>query len=577
MIPFKRFRYLIPLPVLWAIYIWWRFQVGVPFGDDWSAINGLVLRFQSGQDGFWAKCGLLIAQCNEHREGFLGTMVLLSYALQGYLDYSWYNFVGVLGSIATLLLFLRASKQQGLPAAMGLPLALMLMNASFYQNWHWPTAALQHGTVAFFGLWALQRLEAKAWVGALALSALSVFTSGNGFLIFIAAWPLLRGEKPRRIGLWLAWGLALLALYLWGYQSPAHRQSLSENLQLPVALLGTFLAYLGSFMAAFFPEGHAFRLPISLFTGTLLALFLIWRLWPWVFANKIPNRSPWLAAVQIFVLATVALYALSRAHLPKDLVFESRYGINTAILLASIFLDVQQSRFKTWLWYACTLFAGSLFLFSYFWGGLHRLNFNQANAAAFLRNKVLERDFYFDPKSNAQKLDLNRPDLESISSIPKPLVDFSADIPEAGRYYNNVIRWSFKQGLVRTPMELMPLEQALGRSGGPLPQNWKFTLAEHGIQYHAPKLTWRASNAIDGYYLVLDRQGQASILYSMFWNQVDVRQQVLHPNQVAVRALGGGIPFVFLPDGRYTLRVILLESGKTQVFQVPGEFLVKGL
>jgi hypothetical protein len=56
-----------------------HFGINAPFADDWSVINGMVIRFFSGPENWMEKFLLLFSQSNEHRLFYTSMVSVIHY------------------------------------------------------------------------------------------------------------------------------------------------------------------------------------------------------------------------------------------------------------------------------------------------------------------------------------------------------------------------------------------------------------------------------------------------------------------------------------------------------------------
>lgn len=576
----KFFQYVIVLaPIFFTIYYFLKFQLNVPFADDWSAINGLVIRYNFGNDSFLEKLKLLVAQCNEHREGFVAIVALLQYWVLGTINYSFFNFIGLLGSISLFGVFFVFILKNKISKNYLISIAFILFNASYYHNFYWPLSALQHNSVVFFVILTMYFLfQKKPIYIPIASGALSVFTSANGFLLFIAAIPLIRNYTRKSQIVWAISGVILFLAYMYGYQQPAQRNGLLANIGLIKEIIFTAFTYLGAFSGAFFPFSFPYKIAISAFLGIPILGWIVYMIYQVFFqTKKVENGMLFLASIQLFVLCTVGLYALGRANLPLDAVFESRYGINHAILLVSIVLQIAYLNKIIVFEYVISIFAILFFMCSYFFHSLEINNFNRGNVASIISNQGNHRDFYYY-LINGKKVDLTKPTIGNPNKLPKPLVDFTAMVPSSGKYYNDVIQVSLTNGFYTLPDQLCHYYQMIStyKINGykQFENDFQWIEDRNFIAYHSNQLKNKALSGSDGLYLILRNKELKPILYPLQFQEVDYRNQLQNPFKVSIRKVDGGIPFSVLPNGTYLAQIYQFEQGKVYSLGLNKKFKV---
>ncbi len=557
-------------PIVFTFYYFFTFQSNVPFADDWSAINGLVIRFFYGNDTWIQKIQLFFAQCNEHREGFLALIALPQYALLGHINYTFFNLIGIFGSLSMAAVFGRFFAKNQFSVIFFIPIVFVLLNASYYHNFYWPTCALQHNSVVLFVLLSLYFLYQKKPIAlAIGMGAIAIFTSANGFLLFAAAIPLLKNYSKRSQFAWAIAGVVLFLLYVNGYQQPAQRNSLFQNILMIKELILTAFTYLGAFCAVFLPNASALKIPLSIGLGIFVAILILIQFYQGFLGKHRANIAFLFSiSLQLFVVLTVGLYALSRANLPLEAVYESRYGINHAILLCSFILQLSLISNNQKIGLMLSGFSILFFASSYYFRSLEIYQFNRNNIASIWSQAGNHRDFFYHFQQG-QKRDLTAPTITSLSQIPKPLVDFTAILPSSGKYYNDVIQATFVNNVYQLPTNLAGVHQQIvinkveRKSTDTLDFRWEVT--KDRIAFMADKLKVNVQNGMDGYYLILRNKSIKPIVYALQFHEVDYKQQILHPFSVCLRKADCYIPFSILPDGSYEVQVVQVEKEAIQL------------
>ena len=244
-----------------------RYGVDVPYWDQWD----LAPFFESLARGSLT-AGDLFAQQNEYRQFFPNLVFVALGRLTG-----WDVRVEMLASL--LLACLAALHVRSLgartqadppagpqtdPAGGGLPLllaSLFIFSPVQYENWLFgvqviyfvPGACVTAGLVAAYS----ERLGTLACVTVCAcLAAVATFSSANGAVCWLVLPPAIlaaRSEARASAGRWLPlWGACLalcLALYVYGYRTPAGHPAPTEPLARPLDAVVYLLALLGGPLA----------------------------------------------------------------------------------------------------------------------------------------------------------------------------------------------------------------------------------------------------------------------------------------------------------------------------------------
>ncbi len=251
------------LPVLLygGLLLW--YGINIPRWDD-HALRNFLVDFNQTPD--WSeKVRLLLAQHNEHRIVYDRVVTLLTFRLTGEIDYLVLMILGSLSLVGLLGLLARIGAENGLPAALILPLSLFLFTLQHYENTFWGMAALQNFTVVFFLTAALYFLRparptSLPWAGGMAVAA--TLTSASGLVIWpVGAGLLLVQRRWRALGLWVLAGLGVGAGYFFGYRAPPGNPPTEFD---SIRFWKGFLGFVGS-AGDFFPESPArFGLPVAL-------------------------------------------------------------------------------------------------------------------------------------------------------------------------------------------------------------------------------------------------------------------------------------------------------------------------
>jgi hypothetical protein len=275
----------------------------VPYLDDYDALVDFTRRFLD-DGGPAARLTRLFSPHNEHVILTARSAALLVTAVRGQIDLHALDLLGnalLLVLVAALLAGFRAGEPLAERLLAFAPAALLLVQPQYWMVLISPTTALSSiasTAWAALALVALSRDSAAALAGAWLAAAAATFSLGSGVLVLpLGALVLaLRGRARRAFG-WAAATLPLAAAWAaLEVGGPAH------HWVGPGRLIAYGLNFAGS-AAAFSERG------ISLVAGALLvaaAAALALRSWP--------RRNPVLFCLLLFVLGSIGLNALARAH-----------------------------------------------------------------------------------------------------------------------------------------------------------------------------------------------------------------------------------------------------------------------
>ncbi len=578
-------------PAIFFYFFLQKYGINTPFADDWSAINGFIIRFFHGQDSFIDKIALLASQCNEHREGYLSIVSLIQYSITGQIDYMTLNIIGAGATLGVHVILNAYLQRYQLPHWWILPLAFIWYNAAYFHNVFWPVCALQHNSIVFFILAVFFVLDGKGqpktqFTLAIILAFIAVFTSGNGFLLFVAAFPILKNYSPSYWLFWIIGGIAFFSLYMWGYQHPYQRGHLTDNLHLIGAITQTFFVYLGSFIGVFFSTSSELRVQLSLVVGMLV--FGAWVLFVFRHIYQLIRQKSsldFILSIQLFILATAFIYSIGRANLPIEFVFESRYAINSTLFLMSLCLMIWHvfPNIKSWKAGAFVTFSMLYFGMSYWNNLLAVVNFTSAQSAAIIKHSIQHREHYYFKDSLGRKADLGAPNLQELAQLGGPIVDFTAELPASVKYANDVVSLTFKKGFFALDTREAKLEKDFQADIPSLTKAPKgsdllqFTLEKNGLRYFGEKTRVKMSHGSDGMYVVFENAQKEHWVFSLYFMELDRARQIKMHDAIYVRKAAGFLPFIYLPDGDYRVKVFRVEGNQTSLVGLLPHIPVKGM
>lgn len=588
----RHFYFFLSLaPAIFFYFFLQKFGINAPFADDWSAINGFIIRFFHGDDSIVDKIALLASQCNEHREGYLSIISLIQYSISGQINYMTLNLVGAGATLGVHFLLNGYLHRYQLPHWWIIPLAFIWYNAAYFHNIFWPVCALQHNSIVFFILFVFYVLDGKGkqsvqFTWAIFLAFIAVFTSGNGFLLFVAAFPILKNYRWTYWVIWTIAGIAFFSLYMWGYQHPFQRGHLTDNLHMVASIIQIFFVYLGSFVGVFFSTTSEFRVGLSLGMG--VAVFMTWLIFVFRHIYQIVRQKSsldFILSIQLFILATALIYSIGRANLPIEFVFESRYAINSTLFLMSLCLMLWHMFPGIKSWRAWTFVAFSMLYFgiSYWNNLLAVVNFTSSQSAAIIKHSIQHREHYYFKDSLGRKADLGAPNLKELSQLGGPIVDFTAELPASVKYANDVVSLTFKNGFFALDKHEAKLEkdfQATPTSLAKAPQGkdlLRFSLEKNGLRYLGEKTRAKMSYGSDGMYVVFENAKKENWVFNLYFMELDRARQIKFHDAIYVRKVEGMIPFIYLPDGDYRVKLFRVEDNQTSLVGILPHIPVKGM
>jgi hypothetical protein len=313
-----------------------RAIVDVPAFDDYDAIVDFLVRWVE-RDEPSARLRLLFEQHVEHRPAVLRAAAAAAFAVAGHLDLRWLQILGVLALpclLAALFASFRpdaAARGRLLPFA---PAALLLLHPQYWSAFLWPTCSVANFFCVVFALVCFRALGGTSWTSyavAAAAGAAATFSQGNGVVALPLGLVALVGSRSRaRRWAWLAFAAALAAVYAAVFAPPFGGWSAGGNLATPAGVASValyVLNFLGS-AAAFSQRGLSVAAGAALLASTAL-----------LFARGALRRSPALAALLLFLLASAGMNALVRAQQGAEIpLLQDRYRFFASAFLAASWL-----------------------------------------------------------------------------------------------------------------------------------------------------------------------------------------------------------------------------------------------
>ncbi len=313
------------------IYIVTKYTENIPFGDDYDLLNGFNKIIET--DNFLEKFILFYSQHSEHRIVFTKFIFLLSFLITGTINF---KFIAIVGNIGVLLITILLSysifdyknKQTYLYL---LPVFLFLLQICSWEFLIWPMSSVQNTYVLFFAFVALFLLSKDKIYLALFFAFLSTFTSGNGFLTFIAGFGILFLLKSnyKSYLIWAIFFMITMSLYFYSYKESPHHPSIIKALtENPKQLISYFFTFCGSIYQVIFQKSIALKAGIA---SMAILVFLI------IFL-KLKNIKIEILGYLFFLLLTSAVISLSRSGFGVEQALGNRYVFYSIIYLTLTYI-----------------------------------------------------------------------------------------------------------------------------------------------------------------------------------------------------------------------------------------------
>lgn len=315
---------VIVLPALTTGLAAARFALLFPYSDDWA----LVPLLQAWREGhlsfmdFWR-------QHNEHRI-FIAKLIHVPLALAARWDmrpFAALNFAAAAAGWLFLLRLIRREKENFDPAFY--PVFLFLAGVSLfsfrqYENWIWASELVcflaQLSGIAAVCFLSSRRLTGKSFAAAAAFAVMGSFSFAAGLMSWPAGFFVLLLSKGRggirMLAVWCGIAAAVFAVWMTGYEQPAHHPGLVFD---PRLLAPYFFRYLSSFFTV---RGDAAL--ASGAAGFLLFLLLLGRL---LFSRESSkNAAAAFSGLSVFSLLNAAVTAVGRAGFGEMQASAPRYA-----------------------------------------------------------------------------------------------------------------------------------------------------------------------------------------------------------------------------------------------------------
>ncbi|MBF0524224.1 MAG: hypothetical protein HQK56_03905 [Deltaproteobacteria bacterium] len=323
-------RTLALVPITATIALTAYFYVNIPQWDQWDTAVILAKKFAG--DLSWRD---LWALHNEHRLLFPRLLMLLLSHLSGW-NIAWELALNVVIALTTLTLIiyqLCLTKQsiEKFNVALLIPIMSFLV-FSFTQAenwlWGWQIALFLNVAAACLGFIALARAGSN-WVYFI-LAVIGGVVASYSFAPGLLFWPIGclwlwfgKSSSPRmrlfRVGLWIALGALVVALYLHGYTKAQNQSPVSYGLHHPLEFILHALAFLGSPLANY-RVGFAVAYGII---GLVIFFYAGSRVWQ-KFHDRLELVAPYFCLGAYAVMAAL-LTTVGRVGLGLDQALVLRY------------------------------------------------------------------------------------------------------------------------------------------------------------------------------------------------------------------------------------------------------------
>jgi hypothetical protein len=331
---------LVAIPALLFYGIAFRNLVNLPLLDDYDSLLGFLNQLVKVK-GTWARLWFFLgAQHNEYKIFFGHGIAWAQYAALGHVNFAAICVAGdcAVAALAVILwsMFLPGEKDIGRRLTYFVPVAWLIFQLEYWETVNWAMPSLQNLWVIVFSFGAIQCLfqsTRRAYAGALALYALAVAASGNGFFLLPVGLLILviRRQRARAAG-WLGMSAVCIAAYAFRYNIHSSQAIYAAQSQQHGSVFATLkhlrpdyvLAFLGN--AAAIGGASTTSAAISIALGLVLLAFFVW-----MARRGYAKKNPAIAYCVLFLLLTALGVAGLRSDLGLTQSLSSRYTIYGAL------------------------------------------------------------------------------------------------------------------------------------------------------------------------------------------------------------------------------------------------------
>lgn len=346
----KRTGYLaaIAAPIICFYALLALHLVNLPLGDDYETALPFMARFATMN---WLQRLELIFQFqhNEYKLFFENAILALQYLVLGHPNFI---VLCLIGDFLVLVLFYgiwtrlmpKLDLDQKLMTAV--PIAFLLFELRYAETLNWATPTLQNIGVLVFALFCVSSLTQDHYRSACLFFALSIASSGNGFILFpIGLWIMARRRSWAPLGAWIAVFTAMVAIYCIHYTiyTPEGLPPTHIN---PIRRLNPL--YSLSFMGSLIGLQWAISAAIG---AALLFVFLL------MIRKRYDRVNPAVFYFGIFLILTAIAVSGIRSGLGLNQSFTGRYRIYSVLLMICCYIFAMEIGKR---WYRPALVASIL-------------------------------------------------------------------------------------------------------------------------------------------------------------------------------------------------------------------------
>ncbi|WP_064196828.1 MULTISPECIES: hypothetical protein [Emticicia] len=336
---------LIFIPVILLGIVFQKYAVNIPHWDDFAIRNTLAKMLET--DVLSEKFKLLFSQHNEHRILLTRITAWFTYFLFGTLNLKVLMLGGILSLLGILVLFYDLSKKYNQSIQSFIPVVLILLNFSLYENIFWGMASIQNFGVIFITIlvfylltFSVENKHKKYFQWSILMCFIGVFTSSNGIIIpIVGALVLLIQQRKKHLFVWIIASIIILISFFYGFEKSPDNVLKTDLTNFKLLGKGLFVTLGSSIDASFFSKN--IQLDLSMAVGLFFILFMILFAYQVVFKKydlNIRNNDLFLLACLAFVGITSVGIVVARSSYGIETLATSKYKIYSTITLIIFYL-----------------------------------------------------------------------------------------------------------------------------------------------------------------------------------------------------------------------------------------------
>lgn len=224
MIRFKKYAAytLVLVPVVCYFWFFSRYMVNAPINDDYYMLD-FVNQYVSA-NSFMERVKLMLSFSNEHRIVYTRFWTLMTYWINGSVNFTQMAVVGNLGLIAVALVFYKKFKEYSTNILLFLPVTVLLFNMASWENMTFGMAILANVMIILLMLCNLyfltvSILKPKHLLFAILFFIAAALTHGAGmFLLPVGIFILYRRKEYKKLAIYFLITIVPVILYFYGLQ-----------------------------------------------------------------------------------------------------------------------------------------------------------------------------------------------------------------------------------------------------------------------------------------------------------------------------------------------------------------------